>query len=106
MGMKDGNILLYHDISENIRDFFFMREYTDIEVYASFNNPFPFDCGIPDLNLTPMSIPDSLFPKIISHYIYDPLSDAIYVASKTYVGNLNAPCESPQVILIFTPLQK
>ena len=60
MGITDGKILFYHGISEESEDKkISMIEYINRKVYNCFNNPFPADCGRPDLNLPSITIDDS-----------------------------------------------
>ena len=59
MGVIDGNLLLCHGTSKQIKDNnFSMRYYNDRTVYDWFNNNFSVDCGIPDLNTPPIAIDD------------------------------------------------
>ena len=75
-------------------------------MYECFNNPFPIDFGTPDLNLLPILTDYIPRPNKISWYNYDPLPNATYVASKNYVSNLNSPCDSPHVILLYSSATK
>ena len=59
MGIADGKLLLCHGISEGSVDKkISMREYNNRTVYECFNNPFPYVCGSPALNLPPINIDD------------------------------------------------
>ena len=77
-----------------------MREYNDRKFYDFFNNPFPFYCGSPDLNLSPMPMGDSPHPNKRARYTSDPLPDSISVTSVNNVSTLTTPSGYPQVIVI------
>ena len=64
MGITDGNIFFCRSSSEQSRDKkISMRDYNDRTVYDCFDNPFPFYCGSPYLNLPLMPTDDSSKPS-------------------------------------------
>ena len=81
-----------------------MRYYDRRNFYNCFNNTFPFDCGIPVLNLSPMIIDDIPHLNKRYQYAHDTLPPDIYIASKNSLGNFITPCDPKQdIILTFYP---
>ena len=62
-------------------------------VYDFFNNKFLVDCGILDLNISPMIIDGSTHPNKRALYITDLILDAIYVAYRKPVITLTTFCD-------------
>ena len=63
MGMTYGKLLFCHGISEESKHKkIITREYNGSKFYDFFNNPFPYDCVIPYLNIPPITIVDSPQP--------------------------------------------
>ena len=59
VGITDGNILFYHGVSEGSLDKKIpTRDYNNRTIYDCFNNPFPYDCGMPDFSLPLITIDD------------------------------------------------
>ena len=59
MGITDGKLLYCHGVAEGGKDKKFSTlEYNNRTVYYCFNNPFTYDCGIPDMHLPPITIDD------------------------------------------------
>ena len=100
MGITDGKLLFCHDISEQRKDrLISMIYYNDIKFYDCFNNPFPADFGIPDLNIPPVLFDESTWMNKIPLYNSDPLSAAISVTSVKSVSTFTTPSEYPKFIL-------
>ena len=64
-------------------------------MYDFFNSPFSTDCGSTALNITPMTIGDSLILKKRAFYISDTIPDAIPVAYEKSVITLSTHSKSP-----------
>ena len=76
-----------------------MGEYNNSTFYHLLNNPFPFDCGIPALNLTLMPIDCNPCLRKRACCTSDLLPATIYVASEKSVSTLTSPCDSPPIHL-------
>ena len=101
MGITDEKLLFYHGISEGSVDKQFSTiEYNNRKVYDCFNNLFPDDFGIPDLNLPPIIIDDRPNLDKRARYTPDLLPSDIYVVSKNSVSSLNTPSDSTQLLLL------
>ena len=76
------------------------RYYNNRTVYDYLNIIFPYYCGIPYLNLPPISIDDR--PHLHKRARYTPylIPVAIYVASENYVSTFTNPYNFPQLILL------
>ena len=71
-------------------------------VYYYFNNTFLVDCGIPEVNLHPMTIDDSYRPKKIACYTPYHFPDTTSVASGNYVSTLTTTSEFPHYIILIS----
>ena len=75
-------------------------EYNNRTVYDCFNNPFPADCGSPDLNLPSINIDGILHPHKIARYTPDLPPAAISVASEIFLCTLTTPSDSPGLLIL------
>ena len=101
VGSPDAKLLFCNGVSEQIRDKkLSMRNEKNIKFYNYFNNPFPVDCGSPDLNLPSIPIDDISIPNKRVRYTPDYPPDDISVASGNSVSNFTTPSDSLQVILL------
>ena len=92
MGITYGNLPLFHGNSElSVYNKISTREYNNRKFYDCLNNPLLDDCGIPDLNIPPISIDD--IPRLHKRSRYTPvlIPSAISVASENSVSNLTNP---------------
>ena len=78
MEIIDGELLFCHGISEESVDKkISTRDYNNKTVYECLNIPFPYDCGIPYLNIHPIIIYYRPRPHKRARYTPDLISDSI-----------------------------
>ena len=101
MGITDGKLLFCRGISEgSVYNKISTIECINRTVYDCLNNPLSADCGIPALNIYPITIDDRPLPHKRSRYTPDLLPAAISVASRNHVSTLIAHSYLPRLILL------
>ena len=100
MGITDEKLLFCHGISEGrVEKIFLTREYNNRKVHDCLNKKFTADCGIPYLNLSPITIDDIPCPHKRPLYTPYLLPDAIYVASENSVSTLTTPSNFTKLLV-------
>ena len=99
MGIKNGNLLYCHGVSEgNVDRKIFTLEYNNRMVYDCFNNPFTDDFVSPALNLPHVTFDDRPYLNKRASYTPDLLPDAIAVATGNYFITLTTTYDSPYIL--------
>ena len=101
MSITDENLLFCYGISEESVDIKVLtRNYNKRTAYNWFDNQFPYECGILDLNLPPINIDDRPHLGKKAWYNPDLVPDATHFPYKNYVSTLTNPADSPQPLVL------